>query len=61
MKERSEVIYKWMFESLYSISHEVKLPDEIGPVTFKEAEVFLDPNLVNRGEVDDWHGLIEDD
>lgn len=61
LEERNEVIYKWMFNSLYAISPNVLLPEEKEPTVFKEAEVFIDPMAINRGEVDDWHGLIEDD
>lgn len=61
LEERNEVIYKWMFNSLYAINPNVLLPEEKEPDNFQQAEVYIDPNAINRGEHDDWHGLIEDD
>jgi hypothetical protein len=45
---------RWMFDSLYSINHNVKLPDEQGPRIFKPAIVVCDKDDP-MGEFDGRH------
>lgn len=61
IEARNEVIYKWMFNSLYSLNPNVLLPEDKEPAYEEEGSVFIDRTSVNRGEQDDWHGLAAED
>lgn len=49
---------KWIFDSLYSINHNVKLPNEDTKVEMKKAIIYnesKDPYSEFNGKLDDWH------
>lgn len=57
MKAQDEVTRQWIFDSLYSINHEVKLPEAIDKFEPKEAIVIsdkTDPYKEFTGDHDDW-------
>lgn len=58
IKEFNLETRKWLFDSLYSINHNVKLPEDKKEVEVKEAVVInprLDPYSEFNGNKDDWH------
>jgi len=55
---RHLLLEDWLFQSLYSINHNVKLPDEIIEIIPKKASVYnplKDPMSEFTGDLDDWH------
>lgn len=58
MIEQDKITRKWLFDSLYSINHAVKLPEELEKNEFKQAIVLsdaTDPYNELDGRKDDWH------
>lgn len=58
--EREKIFEKWMFDSLYSMNHNVKLPEvfEPKPETHKKPIVYSperDPMAEFNGNKDDFH------
>jgi hypothetical protein len=52
--ERQKMFEKWMFDSLYSIDHNVVLPETIAQVEFKKA------NVVTKNPMNEFIGLVDD-
>ena len=52
--ERQKIFEKWMFDSLYSINHNVVLPDTVAPIEFKKA------NVITKNPMNEFIGLVDD-
>lgn len=58
IQQENKLHREWLFESLYSINHNVKLPDEVGETKIEMAIVVsdaTDPYSEFDGRLDDWH------
>lgn len=54
LHERQKIFEKWMFDSLYSIDHNVVLPETVAPKEFKKA------NVITKNPMNEFIGLVDD-